>query len=247
MKISTGFKEFDECINGGFECPSVVVLGGRPAMGKTAFLLTLCLNWEEQKIPYMFISRELSNSQVLKRTDDQIPEKYIWECRGRGVADVDSICEFIDNSSEIKIFIIDYIQLLMTGKYSDPYIELSEIMNKLKRCSIENEVCIILASQLSRKVEERPGHRPIMSDFRDSGAVEEVSDLVLFLLRRDYYDSNDKPGTAEIIVAKNRFGGDGSVNFTFDKNEGDFFEYTQLRPKISMDAEAEEAFSHFSI
>ena len=215
--------------------------------GKNSFFTYTFLNWEEQKIPYMFISRELSNAQVLKRTDDQIPEKYIWECRGKGVADVDTICEFIDNSSSIKIFVIDYIQLLMTGKYSDPYIELSEIMNKLKRCSIENEVCIFLASQLSRKVEERPGHRPIMSDFRDSGAVEEVSDLVLFLLRRDYYDANDKPGTAEIIVAKNRFGGDGSVNFIFDKNEGDFFEYTKLTPKRCMDAEEEEAFTHFAL
>ena len=71
---------------------------------------------------------------------------------------------------------------------------------------------IICLSQLSRKVEERTGHRPMMSDLRESGSIEQDSDLVIFLLRREYYDPYDKPGEAEVIVAKNRHGGVGSVH-----------------------------------
>lgn len=245
MKISTGFKSFDKCTEGGIECPSLIALGGRPGMGKTFFLLTLCLNWEEQKIPYMFISLELSKKQMNKRTDNQIPEQYLWD--SKDFANVDVLCEFIaDTSKSVKIFVIDYIQLLPKGKYPEPYIEMSEIMNKLKLCSIRNDVCIIISSQLSRKVEDRPRSRPYLYDFRDSGVIEESSDLVLLLYRRDYYDSNDRPNEAEIIVAKNRFGNTASFRLLFDRKEGDYFDHPDDDIK-KYPKEDEEPFSNFSI
>ncbi len=77
----------------------------------------------------------------------------------------------------------------------------------LKTLARELNVPILCLSQLSRKVEDRAGHRPMMSDLRESGSLEQDSDIVMFLLRREYYDPNDKPGMAELIVAKNRHGG----------------------------------------
>ena len=87
----------------------------------------------------------------------------------------------------------------------------------LKNLARELNIPVLCLSQLSRKVEERQGHRPMMSDLRESGSIEQDSDIVMFLLRREYYDPNDKPGMAELIVAKNRHGGIGSVNLTYRK------------------------------
>jgi replicative DNA helicase len=96
-------------------------------------------------------------------------------------------------------------------------------------------------------VEERQGHRPMMSDLRESGSIEQDSDIVLFLLRREYYDPMDKPGTAELIVAKNRHGAVGSVNLTFRKEIGQFANYTPLKPRgMTVDADTEAAFSAFT-
>ena len=79
----------------------------------------------------------------------------------------------------------------------------------LKNLARELDIPILCLSQLSRKVEDETGHRPMMSDLRESGSIEQDADVVMFLLRREYYDPYDKPGTGELIVAKNRHGGSG--------------------------------------
>jgi len=87
---------------------------------------------------------------------------------------------------------------------------------------------VICLSQLSRKVEERPGHRPMMSDLRESGSIEQDADVVIFMLRRDYYDPLDKPGMAELIIAKNRHGSIGNINLTFRKQ---FVKFLNFAPE----------------
>lgn len=148
----------------------------------------------------------------------------------------------------IQFLVIDYLQLLTgSGNFKSQenrQLEVSEISRLLKTLARELNVPILCLSQLSRKVEERAGHRPMMSDLRESGSLEQDSDLVMFLLRREYYDPYDKPGTAELIVAKNRHGSIGSVNLAFRKELAQFANYAPIRN--SNNPNNEEAFSAFS-
>jgi len=148
----------------------------------------------------------------------------------------------------IEFLVIDYLQLLSGSgtnrSQENRQIEISEISRLLKTLARELNIPILCLSQLSRKVEERAGHRPMMSDLRESGSIEQDSDLVMFLLRREYYDPYDKPGTAELIVAKNRHGAIGNVNLAFRKEIAQFANYAPIRGPEAPDNEA--AFSAFS-
>lgn len=133
----------------------------------------------------------------------------------------------------IGFLVIDYLQLISGSGTSrnveNRQNEISEISRMLKNLARELNIPILCMSQLSRKVEERQGHRPMMSDLRESGSIEQDSDIVMFLLRREYYDPMDKPGMAELIVAKNRHGSIGSVNLTFRKELAQFVNYTPMK------------------
>lgn len=149
----------------------------------------------------------------------------------------------------IGFLVIDYLQLL-SGSGSNRTQEnrqgeISEISRMLKNLARELNIPILCLSQLSRKVEERQGHRPMMSDLRESGSIEQDSDIVFFLLRREYYDPMDKPGMAELIVAKNRHGGVGSINFTFRKEIAQFANYTPIKYGNDPDSAMEKEYSHF--
>ncbi len=155
----------------------------------------------------------------------------------------------------IGFLVIDYLQLL-TGSGSrnqeNRQSEISEISRMLKNLARELNIPVLCLSQLSRKVEERQGHRPVMSDLRESGSIEQDSDVVMFLFRREYYDAMDKPGLAELIVAKNRHGGIGNINLTFRKELAQFANYTPMKydspnQASGMDKEAEKEFSRFSV
>lgn len=162
---------------------------------------------------------------------------------GLKVTDLRARARRMKETFGIEFLVIDYLQLI-TGSGSfrgmeNRQNEISEISRLLKNLARELNIPILCLSQLSRKVEERQGHRPMMSDLRESGSIEQDSDLVLFLLRREYYDPHDKPGMAELIVAKNRHGGVGSINFTFRKEIAQFANYSPVKGHHS-DAHSEE-------
>jgi replicative DNA helicase len=133
----------------------------------------------------------------------------------------------------IGFLVVDYLQLITgSGTFRNSESrqnEISEISRLLKNLARELNIPILCLSQLSRKVEERQGHRPMMSDLRESGSIEQDSDIVMFLLRREYYDPMDKPGQALLIVAKNRHGGVGDINLTFRKEIAQFANYTPIK------------------
>lgn len=165
---------------------------------------------------------------------------------GLKITDLRARARRMKESYGIGLLVIDYLQLL-TGSGSksqeNRQNEISEISRMLKNLARELNIPVLCLSQLSRKVEERQGHRPMMSDLRESGSIEQDSDIVMFLLRREYYDPMDKPGMAELIVAKNRHGGVGSVNLTFRKELGQFANYIPLQaPKGRA---RDEEYSHF--
>lgn len=170
---------------------------------------------------------------------------------GLKVTDLRARARRMKESYGIGLLVIDYLQLISgsgSNRNSDSrQNEISEISRMLKNLARELNIPIICLSQLSRKVEERPGHRPVMSDLRESGSIEQDSDIVMFLLRREYYDPHDKPGMAELIVAKNRHGAIGTVNLTFRKEYAQFANYTHVKYENSeRDLEAEQEFNHFS-
>lgn len=190
-------------------------------------------------IEYQRIVASVGNMQKHTLIIDDHPGLKITDLRARA--------RRMREAHGIEFLVIDYLQLLSgSGNFKSQenrQIEISEISRLLKTLARELNIPILCLSQLSRKVEERAGHRPMMSDLRESGSIEQDSDLVMFLLRREYYDPYDKPGTAELIVAKNRHGGVGSVNLAFRKELAQFANYTPIRTSNS---DNESAFSAFS-
>lgn len=150
----------------------------------------------------------------------------------------------------IGLLVVDYLQLLsgsgVSRSVENRQNEISEISRMLKNLARELNIPVICLSQLSRKVEERTGHRPMMSDLRESGSIEQDADIVMFLLRREYYDPYDKPGSAELIVAKNRHGGIGTIQLTYRKELAQFANYTSMPAGAPAKEGAEDAFAAFA-
>jgi replicative DNA helicase len=167
---------------------------------------------------------------------------------GLKITDLRARARRMKESHGIQLLIVDYLQLLSGSGFNrsaeNRQNEISEISRMLKTLAREINVPILCLSQLSRKVEERNGHRPMMSDLRESGSIEQDADLVMFLLRREYYDPYDKPGMAELIIAKNRHGGVGNINLTFRKELAQFANYSQVKSQAQ--ESNEEAFAAFS-
>lgn len=152
---------------------------------------------------------------------------------GLKITDLRARARRMKESYNIGFLVIDYLQLISgsgnRNSQESRQVEISEISRMLKNLARELNIPILCPSQLSRKVEERQGHRPMMSDLRESGSIEQDADIVMFLLRREYYDPNDKPGMAELIIGKNRHGGIGSVHLTFRKEIAQFANYTPIK------------------
>jgi replicative DNA helicase len=150
---------------------------------------------------------------------------------GLRITDIRARARRMKESQKVGFIIIDYLQLI-SGSGSVKNIEnrqneISEISRMLKILARELDIPILCLSQLSRKVEERTGHRPLMSDLRESGSIEQDADVVMFLLRREYYDPYDRPGQAELIVAKNRHGSTGNITLTYRKELAQFANFSQ--------------------
>src|SRR5579862_31513 len=165
---------------------------------------------------------------------------------GLKITDLRARARRMKESYDIQLLIVDYLQLLTGSDFSrgaeNRQNEISEISRMLKTLARELDVPVVCLSQLSRRVEERTGHRPMMSDLRESGSIEQDADIVMFLLRREYYDPHDRPGQAEVIVAKNRHGSVGSVFLTYRKELAQFANYSRQSGSTDND----EAFAAFS-
>lgn len=170
---------------------------------------------------------------VLAVNEMQKGTMLIDDQAGLKITDLRARARRMKESHGIRLLVIDYLQLISgSGSYrgaENRQNEISEISRMLKNLARELDIPVICLSQLSRKVEERTGHRPVMSDLRESGSIEQDSDIVMFLLRREYYDQNDKPGMAEVIIAKNRHGAIGNINLTYRKEIVQFANYTHIK------------------
>lgn len=242
--LSTGMRDLDSKIN-GLNRSDLLLLAARPAMGKTAFALNLCLNVAKKynKTVAMF-SLEMSREQLAMRllsiesfvdgqkmaTGKLSEDEWSKLCMASAalsqtdirvddnasitVAEMNAKCRRLDN---LGLVIVDYLQLMNGsgyGKGGDSRVNVvSEISRSMKIMAKELNVPVVCLSQLSRGPEGRPDKRPMLSDLRESGAIEQDADEVLFLYRDEYYNPNNEEnkGIAECIVAKNRHGEVGTV------------------------------------
>jgi len=248
--IATGFTDLDS-MTSGLQPGDLVIVAGRPSMGKTAFSINIAEHVAlEVTKPVAIFSMEMGGSQLAMRMIGSVGrlnqhtlrtgklEDDDWSRMTHALGRLNDAPIYIDetaalNSLELRsrarrlhrqndglgLIVIDYIQLMSSpsGKNSENRAtEISEISRSLKSLAKELQVPVIALSQLNRSLEQRPNKRPIMSDLRESGAIEQDADLILFIYRDEVYnpDSPDK-GKAEIIIAKQRNGPIGKVELTF--------------------------------
>lgn len=249
--IATGFDDLDERTS-GLQPGDLIIVAGRPSMGKTAFSLNIAEHIAlELKKPVAVFSMEMAAIQLATRMigsigrldqhkmrngkleDDDWPRLtmalgklneaplYIDEGAGLNAFELRARARRLQRmcKENLGLIVVDYLQLMSAsgGKASENRAtEISEISRSLKSLAKELNVPVIALSQLNRSVEQRPDKRPVMSDLRESGAIEQDADLILFIYRDEVYnpDSDDK-GTAEIIIGKQRNGPIGRVRLTF--------------------------------
>ena len=202
--------------------------------GKTVAIFSLEMS-KEQLVNRLFSLESKVDSQAL-RTGNLTDEDWakliegaavvgksnliIDDTPGISIAELRSKCRKFKLEHNLGIIIIDYLQLMSGGKRSESrQQEISEISRSLKAVARELNVPVVALSQLSRAVEQRPDHRPMLSDLRESGAIEQDADVVMFLYRDDYYNKDtDKKNIAEVIIAKQRNGPIGTVELVWLPN-----------------------------
>ena len=239
--ISTGFPKLDGILGGGFIRGGLYILGARPAVGKSTFALNLADGIAGN---LLFVSLEMSPEQILakrvsrltgyttsKLLSGQLPDKA-WEAVAMATTSIDKSGVYINSRydltvqeihllaqavPELRAIIVDYLGLIQPATRSaSTYENISAISRELKRMAISLNVPVICLCQLSRQVESRQNKRPMLSDLRDSGAIEQDADGVLFLYRDDYYaggPADGQPSAVELSVAKNRHGQTGETSF----------------------------------
>ncbi len=245
---STGYTELDE-MTSGLQKGDLVIVAGRPSMGKTTFAMNLAeyiaIN---DKKPVVIFSMEMPAQQIVLRmfaSMGRVPLSDIrtgkireedWPRIGMAVKTFGESKIFIDDTAalsptemrakarrlqreqgQIGCVVIDYIQLMQSGAKSDNRAaEVSEISRSLKALAKELECPVVALSQLNRSLEQRPNKRPIMSDLRESGAIEQDADVIMFIYRDEVYNEETaEKGMAEVIIGKQRNGAIGKIRLTF--------------------------------
>lgn len=261
--VETGFTELDN-ITGGLQRSDLIIVAGRPAMGKTSFALNLAFNSAyKYKRPVGVFSLEMSSEQLCMRlisSQGRLDNHAVrtgklrdtdWPRLTQALSDLTNTPMYIDDTSGIslleirskarrmvmqhgvRLIVIDYLQLINAGgRVENRQQEISTISRSLKGLAKDLDVPIVALSQLSRAVESRSGNRPMLSDLRESGAIEQDADIVMFVYRQEVYEPEnpDVRNLAEIIIGKHRNGPIGTVRLQFDKMFTKFSNLAQGHP-----------------
>lgn len=245
LGVPTGFSALDQVMT-GLNKSDLILVAARPAMGKTSFALNIATNVATKARKKVAIfSLEMSKEQVVERimsSDARVQNKKMrtgevdgdgWVRLARSANELAKAPIYVDDSAGITVnemkarlrreknlgvVIIDYLQLMSGGGRNENRVQVvSEITRSLKVMAKELNVPVVVLSQLSREVEKRQDHTPILSDLRESGSIEQDADLVLFLHRPSYYDRDSEAhNIAHCIIAKNRHGEISTVELGWD-------------------------------
>ncbi len=259
--VRTGYTSLDQ-LTSGFQKGEMIVLAGRPSMGKTAFSLNIARNAAvTYRVPVGYFSLEMAAPQLALRMlcteagvnsklvrTGKLPEKkfqklplvigklaeaplYIDDTPALSVMELRARARHMRTEFDIGLIIIDYLGLMESSerKFESQQQKIADISRNLKALAKDLQVPILVLSQLSRAVEVRPGDkRPILSDLRDSGAIEQDADVVLFIFRGGVYRDDVDKHLTEINIAKQRNGPLGTVKFHFDLETGKFTEMDEI-------------------
>lgn len=249
--ISTGFDSYD-LITGGFQKSDEVIIAARPSVGKTSLALRWMLNAATDGVPCAFFSYEMSESQIMQRflsmqsgvNLTKIRNGVINEAEYQKVADaageVADLPIYINKNTSssveevsretvrlvrkqgVEIVVVDYLQLIPhRTEYATQ--DIGSMARSLKNLAMSNDIVSIVISQLNRQVEQRGDKRPILSDLRQSGNIEEHADQVLMLYREEMYAPNeDNRGKADLLIRKHRNGAIGTLPLRFNAECADF-------------------------
>jgi replicative DNA helicase len=267
--VPSGYDDIDK-LTAGFQPSDLIIIAGRPAMGKSSFAVNIAENAAiRYGVPSAIFSLEMSKEQLVLRllcSQSEVPLHKVrngflghedWPRLTTGAGLLTQAPIMIDDSASLTVFeirakcrrlkaegklglvVIDYLQLIRpAGKAENRVQEISQITRALKALSKELSVPIIALSQLSRAVEQRHGSdkRPQLSDLRESGSVEQDSDVVMFVFREEYYKPDDPTlrGKATIIIAKQRNGPTASVDLTFLR---EFTKFVPFSPMMAGETE----------
>ncbi len=236
--LDTGLFNLDKKF-GGMNKSNLIIIAGRPSMGKSALAMQIAEHVSQHESVIIF-SLEMPKREVAARfinyhqsiVDRSEAVRYLYglnlhidDTPAITLGHVRSRCRKIKRKHGLSLIVVDYIQL-MNGDGDNRTQEIGSISRGLKAIAKEFDIPVIALSQLSRRVEERGDKRPLMSDLRDSGEIEQDADMVLFIYRDEVYDKNsDFFGYAEIICRKSRNGPTGDVLTTFKKELTRFGNY----------------------
>ncbi len=236
--VSTGLRDLDLMTN-GFCKSNLIIIAGRPSMGKSALAMQIAENVSHKEHVLIFsmeMSRREIGTRMMRFHGDRVGvsqaiahasqlKLHIEEKPAITVQHIRSVCRKQKRKHGLSMIVIDYLQL-MQGNGDSRTQEIGAISRGLKAISKEFDIPVIALSQLSRKVEERADKRPLMSDLRDSGEIEQDADLILLIYREDEYDKETQnKGIAEIICRKNRNGAKGDVYASFNGATTRFSDY----------------------
>ncbi|WP_163123447.1 replicative DNA helicase [Alloalcanivorax balearicus] len=259
--VTTGFEEMDK-MTAGLQPSDMVVVAGRPSMGKTTFAMNLCENVAiKAGKPVLVFSMEMPADAIVMRMLSSLGrinqgairsgrlEQDDWPRITSAIQMLSEQKFFIDDTAalsplemrararrvarecggEIGLIMVDYLQLMQVPGADNRVNEISEISRNLKGLAKEMNCPVLALSQLNRSLEQRPNKRPVMSDLRESGAIEQDADLIVFLYRDEVYNKDTpEKGIAEIIIGKHRNGPIGTVRLAF---RGEFTRFDDLAPE----------------
>lgn len=243
--MPTGFVDLDKRLNGGLQGGQLIVLAGRPKMGKTSLALNIAVNMAVQNSG-LFLSMEMPESQLHDRNVavlSGVPLRKIidpsqltendWPAVGKAVERLERVKLSIDDQGGLTLMdvrakarltkrrygldfiVIDYLQL-MEGEGDSRNTQIENITRGLKSLAKELDVAVILLSQLNRQLEQRPNKRPVPSDLRDSGAIEQDCDVAMFVYRDEvYHEHSPDKGICEVIIPLIRQGEPGTVGLAY--------------------------------
>ena len=248
--VRTGFIDLDRSI-GGFQAGDLIVVAGRPSMGKTALAMNIAEHAAiEQNLPVLVVSLEMQADQLTRRTIGSVGRINQQRIKTGTLSDDDwsrlsdtvekmrgHTLDIIDEGSssiasirsearraarrykQLGLIVVDYLQLLESRGESteNRATEVAQISRGLKLLAKEMQCPVIALSQLNRGVENRTDKRPLMSDLRESGSIEQDADIVMFIYRDEYYakEGSKEPGVAEVIIGKQRNGPTGTVKLAW--------------------------------
>lgn len=258
--IPSGFADFDDMTR-GLHPGTLALVAARPSMGKTSFALNVAFQAARAGYHTGFFSLEMSREELFIRlvaavarvdshrlqsgyinqtdftriseaiTEIATSKLHVDESPNVGVLDVRGKSRRLGARHDLRLIILDYLQLMQVPKAENRNLAMAEVSRSLKLLARELKIPVMALSQLSRETERRGDKRPMLSDLRDSGALEQDADLVVFIHRPEVYkETDDNAGLAEIVIAKHRNGPTGTVKLRWSKESTRFDNWTAALP-----------------